>query len=98
RIRRAVSVRYLERLRHRNDGGGAPVDRDAANVRTAVGWALSNDPDLVDVDVCTALYRFYETTGRLVEGEQMLCRVAAAGPAPAGAGGGRARAARAAGD
>jgi predicted ATPase/DNA-binding XRE family transcriptional regulator len=83
RIRRAVSVRYLERLRHRNEGYGPPVDRDAANVRAAIGWALSNDPGLVDVDMCTALYRFYETTGRLVEGQQILCRVAAAGPAAA---------------
>jgi predicted ATPase len=84
RVRRAVSVRYLRRVRHGSDGCGPPVDDgDAANVRGAVGWALSNDPGLVDDEVCAALCRLYETTGRLFEGQQVLGRIAAAGSAVA---------------
>jgi predicted ATPase/DNA-binding XRE family transcriptional regulator len=83
RIRRAVSVRYLDRVRHRSDGSGSSVDGDASNVRAAVGWAVVHEPGLIDGEACTALWRFYETTGRLVEGQQVLRRIAEAGSAAA---------------
>ncbi|GAA4461586.1 ATP-binding protein [Phytohabitans houttuyneae] len=84
RVARAVALRYLARLREGSDGTGRPLgDRDAANVRAAIGWAVRHQVDLLDGAATTAIYRYYETTGRLVEGEELLGRVAAAGPAVA---------------
>lgn len=84
RIARTVAVHFLARVRG-NDGGSGPAidDRDAANVRSAVGWAVAHEPSLVGSEAAGALARFYETTGRLVEGQEMLCRLAATGLASA---------------
>ena len=79
-VERAVAVRLLERLRHGHDSSGPAVnDHDAANVRHTVGWALAHR--IVDAEIVSSLSRFYETTGRLVEGEKILCRIAGAGHA-----------------
>jgi predicted ATPase/transcriptional regulator with XRE-family HTH domain len=84
RVARAVALRYLARLREGSDGTGRPLgDRDATNVRAAIGWAVRHQVDLLDAPAIAAIYRYYETTGRLAEGEEILSRVAAEGPAVA---------------
>ncbi|WP_281899123.1 ATP-binding protein [Phytohabitans aurantiacus] len=78
----AVAAHFLDRLRRAIDGSGPPVpDHDAANVRAAIAWALAHEPGLVDPGAIHAIHRFYEATGRLAEGRDLLCRVAAAGMA-----------------
>ncbi|MCW6010306.1 helix-turn-helix domain-containing protein [Micromonospora sp. CPCC 205371] len=78
----AVTAHFLDRLRRATGGSGPPVpDRDAANVRAAIAWALAHAPGLIDPGAIHAIHRFYEATGRLVEGRDLLCRVAAAGMA-----------------
>ncbi|MDG4826921.1 helix-turn-helix domain-containing protein [Asanoa sp. WMMD1127] len=72
RVSRALAVRMLR--------GPAVDDRDAANVRAAVSWATTHEPDLVDDATAAALGRFWESTGRLREGQDLLSRLAVHGP------------------
>lgn len=89
RVRRLVAAHFLTRVRHSHDGSGPALDdRDAANVRSAVTWAMPYAPELFDGAVAVAIGRFYETTGRLFEGQELLCRLATTGLAPAWVGAG----------
>lgn len=82
RVLSAVAAHFLDRLRGGTGGSGPPVpDRDAANVRAAIGWALAHEPGQLDPGAIHAIHRFYEATGRLVEGRDLLRRVATAGMA-----------------
>ncbi|MEV6490456.1 AAA family ATPase, partial [Actinoplanes sp. NPDC051633] len=84
RVARAVAAHFLARVRAAHDGSGPAMDdRDAANIRAGVGWASTHEPTLVGRETAAALARFYETTGRLVEGQQILRRLAVQGLAPA---------------
>ncbi|GIF57985.1 ATP-binding protein [Asanoa iriomotensis] len=76
RVERAVAARMMRCVLH----GPAVDDRDAANVRAAVSWATLHDPALVDDATAAALGRFYESTGRLREGQNLLSRLAVRGP------------------
>lgn len=84
RVIQAVATHFLARVRAAQDGSGPAIgDRDAANVRAAVGWASTHEPALIGGRTAAALARFFETTGRLVEGQEILRRLAADGLAPA---------------
>jgi len=87
-VRRAVAVRYLDRLRtaaSRSDGTGwAGLDPDADNVRAALTWARQTDPAVVDVATAEAFYRYCEVRGRFVEGRTTLIALADAGAPSAG--------------
>jgi len=84
RVMRAAAVQFLARLRRGYDGSGPAVDdRDAANVRSAVSWVVAHETGLIDAEGAAAVTRFYETTGRLAEGQEILLRLAATGLAAA---------------
>jgi predicted ATPase/transcriptional regulator with XRE-family HTH domain len=80
RVDAAVAGRLLVRL-SRWSGQPAPTDsivvgRDADNLRAALAWAVVHRPGDIDIH---ALYRYFQLSGRYVEGEAILVRVAAAG-------------------
>lgn len=78
----AVAIRVLEQVRAGFDGSAPALGNpDAATVRHAVWWALKREPGLLASSTVIALGRFHEATGRLAEGREVLCRVAAAGHA-----------------
>ncbi|WP_162906990.1 ATP-binding protein [Allorhizocola rhizosphaerae] len=78
RAHRALAKHYLTRVA---DQGSERVlaTRDAANVRSAIGWAVAHEPDLFAEAVVNGLVRYYEVAGRLTEGVAALSRVAERG-------------------
>lgn len=74
-IRRRIAVHYLDKLR----AGGSPAASDSANIRAAVRWAAAVDPEQLDAATAIALSRYYESTGRLGEGEELLRQAGADG-------------------
>lgn len=80
RIRQAVAVRLLDRTGDPRHGRRDPLtEREAANLRAAVARLAMHRPDLIEAEHATALVRFYETSGRLAEGQDVLARIGAAG-------------------
>ncbi|HEX7308201.1 ATP-binding protein [Lentzea sp.] len=77
-VRGRISVHYLEELRNGATFGAL----DAANIRAAVRWAAREDRARLDADTSMALVRFYEATGRLGEGAELLSQVGAGGVPP----------------
>jgi predicted ATPase/DNA-binding XRE family transcriptional regulator len=80
RVERAVAEHYLARVRRHGQAGRAVTGPDSDNVRAALGWAITHEPGMVDPPTVDALYRYYELTGRLAEGQSMLTRAAAGAP------------------
>jgi len=82
-VRRAVAARYLRRVREWNENPSGParsvIHGDADNLRAAVEWAATHEPDLVDSSTVDALHYCFELTGRLAEGQATFVRVARAG-------------------
>lgn len=78
RVRRALAGHYLRRV-----GEGVLAAADADNVRAAVAWGIAHDPALFGGAVVHGLFRHYEVTGRLAEGQLALDRVGAVGRATA---------------
>lgn len=72
RERRALAVHYLGRIGEGSSG-------EAANVRSAIGWAIAHEPALFGEAVVHGLFRHYEVSGRLAEGQAVLDRVGAGG-------------------
>jgi predicted ATPase len=83
-VRAAVADRYLDLVRASAAGAGpATVDRDAPNIRAAIGWAIASAFDRIDATTVEAIYRYYERNSRLAEGQRVLTEVGAAGRAAA---------------
>lgn len=68
RVHRVLARHYL-----------TPGTTDAANLRSAAAWAIAHEPGLFDEPVVHGLFRHYEVSGRLGEGQAVLERVGAAG-------------------
>jgi predicted ATPase/transcriptional regulator with XRE-family HTH domain len=82
RVWGAVAGRYLDLIRAAAAGTGRAItDRDSANVRAAVAWAVDAGSLAIDPPTIDAIFRHYETNSRLTEGQAVLCRIAVAGPA-----------------
>jgi predicted ATPase len=79
----AVAQRYLAQVRRWSREPSGPMqavaEGDAANVRSAVQHALRPGADALDPGTAEALYLYYEFTGRLREGQEVLAAAAAAG-------------------
>lgn len=73
-VRRRIASHYLGGLR---DGSTVFSPLDAANIRASVRWAVSEDPARLDADTAMALVRYYESTGRLGEGAELLSHAGA---------------------
>ncbi|SFR28080.1 Predicted ATPase [Lentzea waywayandensis] len=73
-----IASHYLDRLRAGSTFGAL----DAANIRAAVRWAAAEDPTRLDAAAAMALTRFYEATGRLGEGAELLRQVGTGGIPP----------------
>jgi len=84
-VSRVVAAHYLHRVRQWHEDPGGPgrsvVHSDAGNLRAALGWAVTQEPELVDGSTVDALHRYFELTGRLAEGQATFVRVALAGAA-----------------
>ncbi len=77
-MHRALAKHYLDRVR-RPGSERALATQDAANVRTAIAWAVAHAPELFDEPLVHGLFRYYEVAGRLAEGQAALDRVGAGG-------------------
>lgn len=69
--RARIATHYLDGLRAGSTFGAL----DAANVRAALHWAAAEDPARLDAAAAMALTRFYEATGRIGEGAELLSQV-----------------------
>ncbi|WP_439658520.1 ATP-binding protein [Lentzea sp. HUAS TT2] len=76
--RAMIAAHYLDRLR----AGATFGALDAANIRAAVRWAVAEEPARLDADAAMALTRFYEATGRLGEGAELLNQAGTGGIPP----------------
>jgi predicted ATPase/transcriptional regulator with XRE-family HTH domain len=82
-VEAAVAGRFLDRLRSWQHQPAAilrlTARRDVDNLRAALTWTIEHRPTHLDAALVDLLGRYFEQTGRFVEGDTMLRRIGAAG-------------------
>jgi ATP/maltotriose-dependent transcriptional regulator MalT len=78
-----VAGRFLDRLRSWPDQPGTiltrPDGREVDNLRAALAWTVEHRPGDFDAALVDVLGRYFEHTGRFIEGDAVLRRIGAAG-------------------
>src|SRR6185312_9985342 len=69
-VEAAVAARFLDRVRTREHH-----PRDVDNLRAAVTWTVEHRPADLDAALVDLLGRYFEQSGRFVEGDAVLRRI-----------------------